>query len=567
MNAIFYRIIIAVTAICCAFSALFGTPAAKKISAKQYAISGNESCYAGEGRVSVHDPSIIESQNGTYYIFGSHGATAKSTDLLSFENVNCGINDNNGVLVPDGKTLREVLAEPFGWTDTYQQIHNYTESNWETNIWAPDVIYNEAMGKYCYYASSSVWGTPHSVIWFGTSDNIEGPYENIKSIVYSGFDNITSSDFVPMYSTHYTFTNIHTLLKKGKLTYSDVKNAPWYNIDGSYNSAVYPNCIDPTVFYDKDGNLQMVYGSYFGGIYIMPLNEKTGEPDYKKMKNTDGYDIYFGKKLICTNEFNEWSGEGPYITYDSVSDYYYLYISFCGLNALGGYNIREYRSKNADGPYYDAMGNDALDYKNTGAKLFGNYNLSCLNTAYLASGHGSSFVADDGKMFHVYHTRFNSGHDGHQVRIHQMARTENGWAVVLPFEYKSEAIDENGIEKALLSGEYEFINHGSISNGCQDWAQVNNIISPTQTVVLNSDGAITGLKVYESIKENTAVSEKEVSGTWKVKNGTAYAEFTIDGIKYEGIFCKQKDESKDSAEKIVFAAIGSNNECIWGVKK
>ncbi len=68
---------------------------------------------------------------------------------------------------------------------------------------------------------------------------------------------------------------------------------------------------------------------------------------------------------------NEGSGEGPYIVYDPVSDYYYFYLTYCGLNALGGYNIREYRSKNVDGPYVDAAGNDAMDYVNSGAKLFG----------------------------------------------------------------------------------------------------------------------------------------------------------------------------------------------------
>ncbi|MFM9597987.1 hypothetical protein ACKI1O_52935, partial [Streptomyces scabiei] len=34
--------------------------------------------------VGVHDPSVIET-DGTYYIFGSHLAAAKSTDLLNWE--------------------------------------------------------------------------------------------------------------------------------------------------------------------------------------------------------------------------------------------------------------------------------------------------------------------------------------------------------------------------------------------------------------------------------------------------------------------------------------------------
>ncbi len=567
MNAIIYKIFATLTAFFCTISGLFGSPAAQRIDAKQFEMPGDGSCYAGDGRVGVHDPSIVQAKDGTYYVFGSHACAGKSTDLLTWENVACGVNDNNRLLVPEGSTLREALADPLSWTDAYQAWKEYEDSSWETAVWAADVIYNEEMEKYCYYACSSVWGTANSVIWFGTSDNIEGPYENIKGIVYSGFNNLTKGLLVPKYPTHYSFTNIGELLEKGIFSLSDVKKSTWCKENGNYDVGNNPNCIDPTVFYDEDGNLQMVYGSYSGGVYIMPLDESTGEPDYEKMKNTDGYDIYFGKRLSRTNEMNEWSGEGPYITYDSVSDYYYLYITYCGLNALGGYNIREYRSKNVDGPYLDAAGNDALDCENTGVKLFGNYKFDCLDTAYLAGGHSSSLVTSDVKMFQVYHTRFNYGHEGHQVRVHQMARTENGWAVVLPFEYTGETIDEKGIDRTLLIGEYEFINHGTISNGCTDWANVNDIISPTQSITLNLDGTITGLKAYESIKENTAVSEKEVSGTWEVKDGTAYATFIIDGVTYEGVFCKQLDESSERQEKIVFSAMGNNNECIWGVKR
>ena len=37
------------------------------------------------GRVSVHDPSVVwNPQNNTYYIFGSHRAAAKSTDLMNW---------------------------------------------------------------------------------------------------------------------------------------------------------------------------------------------------------------------------------------------------------------------------------------------------------------------------------------------------------------------------------------------------------------------------------------------------------------------------------------------------
>lgn len=561
------RIIACFVSFICMASSLFGIADAEKITARQYAIEGSGSCEIGGGRVGVHDPSIVES-NGIYYMFGSHGVAAKSDDMISWENVACGINDSNRMLVPEGKTLREALAEPLSWTDAFQCVNGYNEADWQTNIWAADVIYNKAMGKYCYYASCSVWGTTGSVIWFAVSDNIEGPYEYKDALVYSGFNNLSGENsFVRKNALHYSFTNISELFRQGVYSAKELKNAPWFNEYGEYDGANYPNCIDPGLFYDKDGRLWMVYGSYLGGTYIMPLVEETGLPDYDYMKSHDDYDMYFGKKIIKTTLANDLSGEGAYITYDSESGYYYLNVSYYGLGSLGGYNIREYRSENPDGPFLDASGNNALDDINTGIKLFGNYKFDCLDTAYLSGGHSSSLVTDNGKMFIAYHTRFNNGYEGYETRIHQMARTQNGWTVVLPFEYSGETINKKGYSAEEICGEYEFIAHGTIGNTCSDWADVENIISPAQTVTLNPDGTITGLKIFESEKGNTSVSFRDVSGSWETLNGTAYVSFIIDGVTYEGAFCVQKDESEAKTEKLVFSAVGNNNECIWGVKK
>ena len=48
--------------------------------------------------------------------------------------------------------------------------------------------------------------------------------------------------------------------------------------------------------------------------------------------------------------------EGPYIQYDSDSGYYYLYVSYGGLERTGGYQIRVFRSEAPDGPYVDMNG-------------------------------------------------------------------------------------------------------------------------------------------------------------------------------------------------------------------
>lgn len=568
MQTIINRIICVFMAALCWIGSVFGIPDAEKIKARQYAVSGEGSCDAGDGRVAVHDPSLIKAEDGTYYLFGTHGCAAKSEDLITWESLAGGIHDSNRLLVPEGQTLRQALCEPLSWTDAYQLTRGADESSLQTNVWAPDVIYNEEMGKYCYYASSSVWGTPGSVIWFATSNSIEGPYTYESAVVYSGFNKL-SHEKLPSRTNalHYSFTNIGELFKEGVFTRKQLKNAPWFNELGEYNDTIYPNCIDPQIFFDADGRMWMTYGSYFGGIYLMPMCKETGLPDYEYMKNTEGYDFYFGKRIIATTLDNDLSGEGPEIVYDEGSGYYYLFVSYGGLDSLGGYNIRQYRSKSPDGPYLDAKGNSATDLTNTGIKLLGGYTLGCLEEAYLSGGHSSCFRTDDGKLLKVYHTRFNNGNEGYQTRIHQLAVNEDGWAVMLPFEYKGEKLSEKGFTDEEICGEYEFVNHGSITNRVSDRKDIENIIAPLQSVRLNADGSVAGVKIYESDKNNTALSERDAEGSWSIKDGTAYISLEIDGVSYKGVLCVQKDESKSEAEKLVFSAVGNNNESIWAVKK
>ena len=111
----------------------------------------------------------------------------------------------------------------------------------------------------------------------------------------------------------------------------------------------HPNTVDPDVFFDQAGKLWMVYGSYSGGIFILELDRATGFP-----LPSQGY----GKKLIGGNHSRI---EGAFILFSPESDYYYMFLSFGGLDANGGYNIRLGRSRNPDGPYFDAAGNELTE--------------------------------------------------------------------------------------------------------------------------------------------------------------------------------------------------------------
>lgn len=177
--------------------------------------------------VSVHDPSIIET-NGTFYVFGSHLASAKSNDLMQWQQLTTSVSNDNP-LIPN---VYEELKETFEWAQS-------------DTLWAADVT-QLADGKYYMYYNACRGDSPRSAMGVAVADNIEGPYKNKGIFLKSGMEG-TSSDGTP------------------------------------YDATKHPNVVDPHTFFDKDGKLWMVYGSYSGGIFILEMNPKTGFPDRKSV--------------------------------------------------------------------------------------------------------------------------------------------------------------------------------------------------------------------------------------------------------------------------------------------
>lgn len=492
-------------------------------------------------RVSVHDPSIVKDKD-TYYVFGSHIEAAKSKDLKNWTRF------TNGYTTPDNALFGDLsknLAGSFAWAG-----ENDSDCKGGYSVWAPNVIWNSdyvnsdgTKGAYTmYYCTSSTY--KRSAIGFAVSQNIEGPYTYADTIVYSGFTKGDATDANSTKNTNYVNTNIKKLLENGTLS---AVNSKWFSNDGNYNTSYAPNAIDPELFYDKNGTLWMSYGSWSGGIYMLKIDKATGKAIYPgKDENTNDLnptDRYFGTRIA--GGYTK-SGEGGEIVYDKDTGYYYLYMSYAGLAANGGYNIRLFRATNPTGPYTDASGKNAalpgnVDNNPYGIKLIGNYKFDCLDVGYKAAGHNSSFIDSDGQMYLVYHTRFNGGTEEHQVRVHQMFLNEEGWPVVAPYEDSGDKISNNGYSKNEIVGDYEFINHGSNSSS----AMIN-----TLNIKLNADNTITG----------------DITGTWTMKNGSYYMNATIDGVTYKGVFFKQQDESKKTSKVMTFTAVGNNNECIWGSK-
>lgn len=255
--------------------------------------------------VSVHDPSVIE-VDGTYYIFGSHMSGASSEDLRNWTSIGDGYTQSNPI-------FEDLLGTEhvFDYTGSRDSVIPTDDGTY--HVWAPDVVYNRAQDLYyMYFCTSSTWNA--SNLCYAVSDKPEGPYTWKGALIYSGFakDTIEATDVLDYVDISYAKKN--------------------YIIAGNkYNYEKYPNAIDPTVFYDADGKMWMVYGSWSGGIFLLEIDEKTGLVIHPKEDEKNGVDPYFGKRLL---DGGHKSIEGPYILYDEESGYYYLFVSYGSLTLL-----------------------------------------------------------------------------------------------------------------------------------------------------------------------------------------------------------------------------------------
>ncbi len=454
--------------------------------------------------IGVHDPSVVKAGND-YYIFGSHLAAAKSTDLINWEYISVlSANDK----VDESKlfnTYSTQIAEGISWSDGFK------------GNWAADVI-KAPNGKYWFYYNhcaqteadnGGCWN--RSYLGLAEADSVEGPYTNKGVFLRSGYRN--ASEFT---------------------TY------PLDNGQKTWNGAVDPNVIDPAAFFDKSGGLWMVYGSYSGGIFMLEMDTTTGKP-----KAGQGY----GTRLVG-GDFR--AIEGAFVMYSPVADYYYLFYSVAGFAANDGYNIRIARSKTPKGPYLDPAGNNIANGAGleVGGKLLGGFEFTKAlgdvgpSWGYQSPGHNSAYY-DEATKRHllVTHTRFPASAtdypgniEAHAVRTHEMFVNKEGWLVVSPQRYVPLSGD-NLVDVAQIAGHYKFVNQGKA---------VNKAAIKSGYLTLNENRTVTG-------------SEK---GSW-LTQGDDTIKLVLDSGTYFGVVKWQWD---NGAKELVpvFTAMAADGSSVFG---
>lgn len=529
--------------------------------------------------VGIHDPSIyFNPSDATYYIMGSHLGFAKTSDLINLNNIgSSGIYtksysqefksspEHTVKVVRNGENFTETLRsfDAGAYCATYAGIkvgdrQPTTEANWISgDQWAPDVIYNPNMGKWCMYISlnGDYWA---STIVMLTSDSPSGPFSYQAPIISSGFNGQTYLGK----SVDFKETDLEIVLGEQEQLPSRYKTSAWGNL--------WPNCIDPCVFFDDDNQLWMVYGSWSGGIFLLKLDNNTGLRDYTYTYEQKTYsgkapngaaftgytsDPYFGKLLAGGCYV---SGEGPYI--QKIGDYYYLFVTYGGLAPDGGYEMRIFRSSAPDGPYVDGAGNKAtytqylLNYgpnagTNKGMKLIGAMNnWGKMTVGECAEGHNSAMVDSEGDAFVIYHTKFNNGTQGFQVRTRQLFVNEKGWLVTSPFRFTGKQTRQSDIESSCLftpeeiAGTYKLLIHPYRLN--------HNAMAEAQpvTVTLSADGTVSG----------------DRSGKWAYsEDGKSFVTLTINNVTYYGVALKQNVDGYNDMPAVCFTATSNQGVPAW----
>lgn len=512
--------------------------------------------------VAVHDPSVVvayadafgntyaeagEGRQKVYFLFGTKLSNAYSYDMESWVTFTPTFYEEGTTTVStDHAQIFKTAAAWSGYTDA---------ATIEGNLWAPDIIYNPAMEKWClYYSMSGDSSNFRSSVFLMTADNITGPYEFDGFVVFSGFAPADKGSGAGL-DDYKAVTGDTDGSELSRYVSGSGKDAKWNNNYGV-------SCIDPAVLYDEAGDLWMFYGSWSGGIFLLKLDNETGLRDTSRTYGSGGQPIYDTDETKALREdpylgihvAGGWyvSGEGPYVEY--IDGYYYLFLSYGFYSPDGGYNMRVFRAENITGDYVDPDGTWAvydgylLNYGSDvshGLSFMQNYKWSWwTGPASIAQGH-NSVLTDDGNVYLVYHIKYDDGSIQHNVEVHRLVEgKEGGWYLVAPFQKSEHDRIVTDAEETDLAGGWSILTHTPIAD------YKGYAYNTDQAAVFNADGTLSGA----------------YSGSWSAEGQYITIATTTDGT-FEGVLMEQQIEGIEAEQTTyTFTAMNGDGLCIWGAR-
>jgi arabinan endo-1,5-alpha-L-arabinosidase len=437
------------------------------------------------GTANVHDPSIIKTDS-FYYVYATDAYYTKPG--VAFNEAGEPMGN-----VPIRRSRDLVNWEFVGWAldkipeAAVAHVHAYTENQGADNMWAPFIFkYND---HYRLYYSVSSFGTNASFIGMAESTSPEGPFTD-----------------------------------KGEV----VKTTP----------ASAMNAIDASVIKDEQsGKMWMHYGSYFGGLHVVELDEQTG------LTKTPG-DL---GHLVATRADKEARIiEAPEIMYNPDLQLYFLFVSYDPLFTF--YNVRVGRSDKADGPFLDFFGNDMAESTN---------NYPILTHSYMFENHpgwsGNAHCAvlnDNGRYFMLHQGRLAPDNLMMQMHVREIKWLPSGWPVVASQRYAG--IEERSIKSGDIPGEWELVHLTDLTDQTDLW---QGQIPPGGWTY---DKKAFNVSIRTGLKENGELSSG-LFKQWHVVGET---------LELDGNVCMLFSgwDWENERETIMFSGILSDGTSVWGKK-
>jgi arabinan endo-1,5-alpha-L-arabinosidase len=387
----------------------------------------------------VHDPTVVRDDDGTYWMF--------STDARSDGPVRAGV---------QVRTSRDLVRWEFhGWA--LDGVPG-PAADWSRaeGLWAPDVVRAGEPGpaEWRMYYSASTFGSRRSAIGLATAPHPSGPWTD-----------------------------------RGIVVASDHVAGP--------AGLGHPNAIDANLVINRSGGHQwLVYGSFFGGVYALPVDAVTGfvvnAPAPGALRRSPG------RLLARRSRLADCAVEGAFVL-PRPDGGWALLVSYDSL--AGTYHLRAAVGDDVAGPFRDRAGRlmtdgaagtqdaaSGVDPWQVGVPVLASHRLTG-GPGLLAPGH-ASVLTEPGRQLLVHHVRDADAPTEHRVQVRRLVWTHGGWPLVSPQPWAGPDRENDDtaawpVSPAVFGGAWEVLDVGAAT------AKVVDGRTGTLDEVL--DGALTGV--------------------------------------------------------------------------
>jgi arabinan endo-1,5-alpha-L-arabinosidase len=281
----------------------------------------------------------------------------------------------NGVQVYSSKDMKNWRKEKSVFSRTPEWVTKALPNFRGGSMWAPDISFHN--GKFYLYYAVSAFGKNTSCIGLAVTKTLDTA------------------------SADYKWEDM------GKVIQS---------VPGRDNF----NAIDANLVFDENNTPWMTFGSFWGGMKLVKLNNELNAPAQPEQwftiasrpRNFGTPDTSAGNAAI----------EGPFIF--KKDRYYYLFVSwdYCCRGERSDYKVVVGRSEKVTGPYLDRNGVDLA--KNGGTLI-----VQGDGKEWYGAGHNSAYTFD-GKDYIIYHG-YDAKDRGRSKLIIEQLKWEDGWPGVV----------------------------------------------------------------------------------------------------------------------------------------